>query len=337
MVIRNELDDRIAMVTACTVLGRPSRTGQRDDVLTTQEWNHVARWLVRTERRPAELLFPSIVELITGSELDPRIVDRVISIPDRASAANDEMTRMEEGGIWTVCRADDAFPKKWKKRLGSSAPPVIFGAGPKELLDRSSVAIVGSRSIAEPLGEIARELGARIIQSGMTVVSGAAKGTDHFGMLGALGAGGQSVGVLPGNLKRHAFQDDLQPSIANERLCLVSHVHPNTGFLVGNAMARNRLIYALSDLTVVIATVEGSGGTWAGAEENLRRGVAPIAVWTGEHAPPANQALVDRGAYSLNELPANPNELQKLVDDARAHIRAPRGAHHSSEDGAATP
>ncbi len=335
-MIRNELDDRIAMVTACTALGRPSRTGQRDDVLTTQEWNHVARWLIRTERRPAELLFPSIVELIKDSELDPRIVDRVISIPDRASATNDEMTRMDEGGIWTICRADDAFPKKWKKRLGSTAPPVIFGAGPKDLLDWRSVAIVGSRSIAEPLGGIARELGARVTQSGMTVVSGAAKGTDRFGMLGALEAQGQAIGVLPGNLKRHAFQNDLQPHIAKDRLCLVSHVHPNTGFLVGNAMARNRLIYALSDLTVVIASLEGSGGTWAGADENLRRGIAPIAVWTGENSPSSNQALVELGAYPLNDLPANPNELQKLIDDAHAHVRSTRGDHHPCGDRAET-
>ncbi len=332
---RSELDDRIAMFTACAALGGTTRTGQRDDVLTTQEWSHLARWLIGADRRPAELLFPSIVELIVESDLDRRIVKKVCSIPERASATYEEMTRMQEGGIWTICRADDAFPARWKQKLGWSAPPVIFGAGQTSLMGQRSVSIVGSRSISGPLAETARALGKRVSESGMTVVSGAAKGTDLCGMQGALAANGQSVGVLPGNLRRHASQYDLQPHIASDHLCLVSHVHPSTGFLVRNAMARNRLIYAQSELTIVISSSEGSGGTWAGADENLRRRIAPIAVWTGKNAPPANQALAELGALRLNHVPASGSELQEFIDAATAHFQAmdvKRGDRRSSAE-----
>jgi predicted Rossmann fold nucleotide-binding protein DprA/Smf involved in DNA uptake len=321
---RSALDDRIATVTACSPLDSSPRSRKRDLALTTQEWNRLAKWLIETERRPADLLFPSIVECLTGSELDQRIVGKACSIPDRASDAYAAMSRMEEEGFWTLCRADSAFPRRWKKLLGSSAPPVIFGAGNQDLLDRKAVSIVGSRAVSPFLADIARILGAQLAQCGRTIVSGAAQGTDLFGMRGALEANGRSVGVLPGNLRRHATQDDLQRHLASDRLCLVSHVHPNTGFLVGNAMARNRLIYAQSDLTIVVSSSEGTGGTWAGAKENINRGIAPIAVWTGEDAPSGNHRLAELGAFPLQSVPCGQRECQELMRIASSHFQSLR-------------
>jgi hypothetical protein len=66
-----------------------------------------------------------------------------------------------------------------------------------------------------------------------------------------------------------------------KNLVLVSPFNPEAGFDVGNAMARNKYIYCLSDAAIVVATSKGSGGTWSGATENLKRNWAPL--WVLNH------------------------------------------------------
>jgi len=311
------LDDRIAMATACTTLGLPAGSRGRDDVLSNREWNEVARWLLERQMRPADLLFAGDADLESDG-IDPRIAAKARAIPDRASTVALEIEQLERVGIWTMSRADTGFPRRWKERLKSLAPAVIFGAGPAELLDRPAVAIVGSREITEELGELGNSIGQRVAQAGMMVVSGGARGSDRVGMQGALLDEGYAAGVLPADLSRLSKQCDVREFIADGKLCLVTQVNPGAGFSVGNAMARNRLIYALSDLAIIIATKAGSGGTWAGATENLKYRWAPMAVWTGPDAPGGNTALVEQGVFSFSELPADADSLQELIGTARA-------------------
>jgi DNA processing protein len=62
------------------------------------------------------------------------------------------------------------------------------------------------------------------------------------------------------------------------------------------AMARNKLIYALSDFGLVIASDAEKGGTWAGAEEALKSGMVPVFVVDGPDVPDGNRLLIKRGA-----------------------------------------
>jgi predicted Rossmann fold nucleotide-binding protein DprA/Smf involved in DNA uptake len=97
------------------------------------------------------------------------------------------------------------------------------------------------------------------------------------------------------------------PAVFRDRLgsnappLLVSAVHPDAGFSVGNAMARNKLIYALSTVTYVAAVVEGQGGTWNGAVEALRHGYGRVAVNAEAQAAAALQA---QGAEVVNSVHA---------------------------------
>jgi predicted Rossmann fold nucleotide-binding protein DprA/Smf involved in DNA uptake len=64
-------------------------------------------------------------------------------------------------------------------------------------------------------------------------------------------------------------------------------------------MGRNKLIYAFSDVAVVVSSAEGSGGTWTGAIEALKGGWVPLVVRSGSGVPPGNAALIARGASAL--------------------------------------
>jgi predicted Rossmann fold nucleotide-binding protein DprA/Smf involved in DNA uptake len=107
--------------------------------------------------------------------------------------------------------------------------------------------------------------------------------------------------------------------IGEGRLCLCTPYKPTAGFSVPNAMGRNKLIYALSQATFVVAADLEKGGTWAGAVEALKAGATPVLAWTGEHAGPGNAKLVDRGAAGIAKI----DDLFPLPAVARRDAAAP--------------
>jgi predicted Rossmann fold nucleotide-binding protein DprA/Smf involved in DNA uptake len=70
---------------------------------------------------------------------------------------------------------------------------------------------------------------------------------------------------------------------------MASPFGPDTPYQAGNAMGRNKIIYALSRVTFVADSDKGSGGTWAGATEALDKGYAAVAVWAGKGAREGNE------------------------------------------------
>jgi len=61
-------------------------------------------------------------------------------------------------------------------------------------------------------------------------------------------------------------------------------------------MGRNKLVYALADYALVIASDAGKGGTWAGATEALKAKWVPVFVLDGADVPEGNRQLINKGA-----------------------------------------
>jgi predicted Rossmann fold nucleotide-binding protein DprA/Smf involved in DNA uptake len=313
-------DDRIATIAACSMMDALAGRRGKSEPLAPSEWSKVAQWLHERGLRPADLLDTAQAMFQTAEGLDPRLAQRLVDLPERAALVALELEQYESRGIWSLVRFDDAYPQRWRERLKSLAPPVIFGAGPKSLLQETpALAIVGSRDIGEELAETALAIGVRAAGNGYMVVSGGARGSDRWGMYGALQHGRDAVGVLHGDLAKDANKKDTRQYIEDGHLCLVAHVHPATGFVIGNAMARNRYIHALADAAVVISTAKGSGGTWAGSIDNLKKGWSPLLVWNGPGAPEANDALIKEGGYPFDTIPEGAEAFETLIAAAQDH------------------
>ncbi len=312
-------DDRIATIAACSSTAHSGYGTFGSEPLGPIEWSEVGQWLQWQGMRPAALLDPAMSPAIRAG-LKPRLAERVVELPSRADQVSGALDALERRGFWALVRFDDAYPQRWRDRLKTSAPPVIFGCGERELLIQTpSAAIVGSRNIDHQLAGIAREIGSRSASAGYLVVSGGARGSDRWGMTGALELERQALGILHGDLAKDSQRPDARSHIENGLLTLVAHVHPSTGFVTGNAMARNRYIHALADATFVVATAEGTGGTWQGSVDNLDRSWSPLLVWMGEGAPPGNTALVERGGYPIDAIPHDTADLEELIAAARQH------------------
>jgi predicted Rossmann fold nucleotide-binding protein DprA/Smf involved in DNA uptake len=172
-------------------------------------------------------------------------------------------------------------------------------ANPRSCIRAAGLAIVGSRHTNEALLQQAYAIASRCASHGENVISGGARGVDSSAMKGALEEGGTCVGVLAADLARTATSHTLRDYLLTDKLCLVSPYHPQAGFTAGNAMGRNKIIYALAEFALVIASDMGKGGTWAGALENLRAGWTPLFVYTGNDAPEGNNGAPRRGGLSL--------------------------------------
>lgn len=242
-------------------------------------------------------------DVVESAAAESRLAaDRIRSLLDRGTALSFELEGLEQRGITVISAFDEGYPPQLRDRLGTAAPPLLYVAGQPGMMTRPGLGIVGSRSIGEEATEITRQAAEFAAENEMNVVSGGAKGVDQVAMRAAFEAGGHVVGVLADSLIKNLREPSNRAAVFEGQACLLTIQNPSLGFTPGNAMARNKIIYGLSERTLVVrADLEG-GGTWAGAKEALKRRYGLVVVWTGDGAGPGNEALVKMGGHPLADI-----------------------------------
>ena len=219
--------------------------------------------------------------------LNPAFSSRVVELLARERDLDRYLSVAEELAIRPLTRISEGYPARLR-RLGDTAPAVLFCRGELSVLQRPAVALVGSRDLT-PEGEaFARKVGALAAAEGLVLVSGNARGADQCAQNACLDAGGAVIAVLPDGLQDHAPQHG-----RIVYLCEWGWHLPMIGY---RALERNRLIHALGEKTFV-AQSHCSGGTWSGSEENLRCGWSPLFVH--DDGSPGCQALIAMGAAAV--------------------------------------
>ena len=242
------------------------------------------------------------------------LAGRIGALMDRATAVAFELERLEHSGIRTLTAFDEHYPQQWLARLGSKAPPLLHAAGTLDLLDTTGLGVVGSRDVSREGGETAKEVAGLAARRGLPLVSGGARGVDQLAMDAAFEAGGAVVGILAEALSRKLKRPDVRRAVYDGATTMCTPYSPDAPFSTGNAMGRNKLIYAQAKLTVVIASDDGGGGTWSGATEALKHGYGPVAVWRGDGEGPGNRTLQQRGAMPVHSL----EDIEAILRDAEA-------------------
>lgn len=130
-------------------------------------------------------------------------------------------------------------------------------------------------------------------------MSGAARGVDVTAIRGAFEAGGVVVGIPADGLEHRLRDASIRMAVTEGQAVLVSPYRPDAPFSVGSAMGRNKLIYAMSTVAVVVSSSSGSGGTWAGAIEALKFRWVPVYVRDSTGVRNGNAELIARGGRAL--------------------------------------
>lgn len=173
-------------------------------------------------------------------------------------AARMRLMQIREQQILYLPRWHPAFPG----RLGSIPDPplMLFIKGRLPAEETKTAALIGARACSAYGAQMARYFAERLSCSGVTVISGMARGVDSIAQEAALRSGQSSVAVLGCGV-------DICYPPENRRLydrlvhegALVSEYLPGTRPQPGLFPPRNRIISGLSDLVLVIEAREKSG------------------------------------------------------------------------------
>ena len=236
---------------------------------------------------------------------------RITELLRRGTALGFSRQRWEGRGVWTLTRADDDYPASWRTALGNRMPPMLFGIGARSLLDRPGLAVAGSRASSSAALSWARDLGRFAAEKGLPLVTGAAPGADTAAFEGAAEAGGEIVIFPARGLLQAARTPAMASGLAEGTALLLAEGGLEPASFVGEAMARNRLIYASSKVAMVVHGVAGRGGTWQGAKECLRQ--KWTCLWIVDHleAGSAQSELIEQGA-----LACRPGDWEKILTHA---------------------
>ena len=267
--------------------------------LSPAEWGRLAAHLHRHQHTPADLLQHALRDLLDGWADKTVSIDRLEKLLQRGSGLAIALEKWQRAGLCILTRADTAYPQRLKKHLGASAPPFFHAIGNLALANPpQALAVIGSRNANPADLKATAELARRAAQAHITINSGGARGVDEAAMCAALDAGGYSVGILADSLLRASTSRKWRTALQAGQLLLLTTCHPEAAFNSGNAMARNRYIYTMSDAAAVIHAGQ-KGGTISGAGENLKHHWVPLWVKPSDAPAAANAALVAQGGHWL--------------------------------------
>ena len=201
--------------------------------------------------------------------------------------------------------ADAAYPQILLATI--DPPPVLFAVGRVELLNRPSIAIVGSRNATRQGSENAHAFAQALAQSGLTVVSGLALGIDAAAHRGALAADsdastiaivGTGVDVTYPASNRALTQE------VRKRGVVISEFTLRTPAIAHNFPRRNRIIAGITRGTLVVEAALRSGSLIT-ARLAIENGREVFAIPGSIHSPLA------KGCHRLLR------EGAKLVESAQ--------------------
>lgn len=211
-----------------------------------------------------------------------------------------------------ITLADDEYPRALLQT--SNPPPLLYVKGRLDLLNRPSMAVVGSRN-ATPQGKMNAESFSRnLSDSGLCIVSGMALGIDAAAHRGGLDGVSGSVAVVGTGLdvvypaRNHALAHELA-----QRGALVSEFPLGTAALAHNFPRRNRIICGLSLGCLVIEAAIRSGSLIT-ARLAVEQGREVFAIPGSIHSP------VSKGCHALIKQGA---KLVECADDILDELKWP--------------
>ncbi len=187
-----------------------------------------------------------------------------------------EIENAEHHNIRIVTLFDKEYPEPLSHL--ENAPPILYVKGDLIEDDRFALAIVGSRDMSAYGRKIAADLSYKLASTGLTIVSGMARGIDTVSHSGALKAGGRSIAVLGCGLDicYPAENKKLMAAISGSG-CVISEFPMGTSPVRENFPRRNRLISGLS-LGVLVVEATARSGSLITARFALEQGKEIFAV-----------------------------------------------------------
>ncbi|GHV34307.1 DNA protecting protein DprA [Synergistales bacterium] len=276
---------------------------------TTNEWNTLVKQLMSSSlKEPRALIGMDSYKICNSLNIQHEEADRICVLLSRSANVAFLLEGLDQKGIHAITRSEKKYPVRLHKMLQDKAPAVLYYCGNLELANQRGVAIVGSRNIDEEGMDFAKKIAKKAVSEGYAIYSGGARGVDQISEETALDYGGYCVSFLSDSMTKKIRSSNVRTAICDEKLLLLSAVNPDVPFSIGNAMARNKYVYAMAKCAFVVASDHKKGGTWEGAQYSIDKKLVPTYVWDNP------KYLGNKHLISLGGLPVTDAEQISIKD-----------------------
>jgi len=158
-----------------------------------------------------------------------------------------------------VKKEDKEFPEKLLKI--KDPPDQLYVLGDVSLLNKKSIAIIGSRDCTMYGYEQAKKFAKELAKENICIVSGMAIGIDSAAHIGAKCEIGRTIAVL-GSGFNNIFPEenkDLFYEILEQSGCIITEYAPDVEPSYNNFLSRNRIVSGLSEGVLVVEARYRSG------------------------------------------------------------------------------
>jgi DNA processing protein len=227
-----------------------------------------------------------------------------------------ELKRIADFGAEVITAGSPKYPRQLRE---IHAPPIVLYVwGELTERDQHAIAVIGSRRTSHYGAECAKKLSYQLAYSGLTVISGLARGIDTAAHQGALAAKGRTVAVIGSGLM------NLYPP---ENAALAEKIRDGNGAVVSEFSMeiepdrqsfpmRNRIISGWSHGILVVEAGLNSGALIT-ASQAIEQGRSVYAVPGHINAPTAHGSnrLIQQGAKLVMEAGDILDDLQILLPE----------------------
>jgi len=178
--------------------------------------------------------------------------------PNKNSHLEKQLRILKEENVRMLTILDKDYPLNLIDLEDS--PPILYCRGKLLEEDSNAVSIVGTRRATQYGRTVARVLGKKLSEMGITIISGMANGIDTQAHIGALEGGGRTLAIMGTgiDLIYPASNRNLAKKIV-ENGCLLTELPPLSCALPYHFPARNRIISGLSKAVVAVEAPLKSG------------------------------------------------------------------------------
>ncbi len=227
-----------------------------------------------------------------------------------------ELARIRDFGAKVITAQSPEYPRQLRE---IHAPPIVLYVwGELTERDQHAIGVIGSRRTSHYGAECAKKLSYQLAYSGLTIVSGLARGIDTAAHQGALAAKGRTIAVIGSGLAK------LYPA---ENAALADKIRDGQGAIVSEFSMeiepdrqtfpmRNRIISGWSHGILVVEAGLNSGALIT-ASQAIEQGRSVYAVPGHINAPTAHGSnrLIQQGAKLVMDASDILDDLQILLPE----------------------
>lgn len=214
--------------------------------------------LLESYKTPEKIYKLTKKELIETNGIGEKMVENILKSKDE-DYLKKYILYMQKHNIDIININDENYPKILKEIYD---PPIsLYIKGNKNILNNTSVAIIGCRQASQYGIKVAKYFGYNLAKNKVNVVSGLAKGIDSYAHIGSICANGKTIAVIGNGIDTIYPKENI--NIANKILekggTIISEYPLGTKPEKMNFPARNRIISGISKSVIVVEAKEKSG------------------------------------------------------------------------------